>query len=277
MQLGIFAKTFDGTEPDTVLRQAAAAGYAAVQYNMACSGIGALPVKISDSAAAAVASAAKANGVTIAAVSATYNMLHPDPAQRAQGRAAFGAIAAKARAMGTDLVTLCTGSRDAADQWRHHPDNDTDAAWDEMLREFQILLPFAARHDVILGVEPELANAVSSAPKARRLLDTLRSDRVKIVLDPANLFETETERPSGEIIAEAIRLLADSIVLAHAKDRKPDGGFATAGSGVIDFGRYIAGLRASGFTGTVVTHGLGASEAPGVARFLRELIESASA
>jgi sugar phosphate isomerase/epimerase len=244
---------------------------------MACSGIGSLPVEISDRAAAAVAAAAKANGVAIAAVSATYNMLHPDPAQRAQGRAAFTAIAAQARAMGTDLVTLCTGSRDAADQWRHHPDNDTDAAWDEMIREFQILLPIAERHDVILGVEPELANAVSSAPKARRLLDTLRSDRVKIVLDPANLFETEAARPSAEIIAEAISLLADSIALAHAKDRKQDGGFATAGSGVIDFGRYVAGLRASGFTGTIVTHGLAAGEAPGVARFLRELIESASA
>lgn len=277
MQLGIFAKTFDGVEPDAVLRQAAAAGYAAVQYNMACSGIGSLPTEIPDRAAAAVASAAKANGIAIAAVSATYNMLHPDPAQRAQGRAAFTAIAASARAMGTDLVTLCTGSRDAADQWRHHPDNDTEAAWDEMLREFQILLPIAARHDVILGVEPELANAVSSASKARRLLDTLRSDRVKIVLDPANLFETEAARPSGEIIAEAIHLLADSIALAHAKDRKPDGGFTTAGSGVIDFGRYVAGLRASGFTGTIVTHGLAAGDAPGVARFLRQKIEAASA
>jgi sugar phosphate isomerase/epimerase len=276
MQLGIFAKTFEGTEPDAVLRQAAAAGYAAVQYNMACSGIGSLPTEIPDHAAAAVAAAAKANGIAIAAVSATYNMLHPDPAQRAQGRAAFATIVAKARAMGTDLVTLCTGSRDAADQWRHHPDNDTDAAWDEMLREFQILLPIAERHNVILGVEPELANAVSSAAKARRLLDTLRSDRVKIVLDPANLFETEAARPSGEIIAEAIRLLADSIALAHAKDRKPDGGFVTAGNGVIDFGRYVAGLRASGFTGTIVTHGLAASEAPGVARFLRGQIEAAS-
>jgi sugar phosphate isomerase/epimerase len=277
MRLGIFAKTFDGMEPDPVLRQAAAAGYAAVQYNMACSGIGSLPVEIPDRAAAAVATAAKANGVAIAAVSATYNMLHPDMAQRALGRAAFAAIAAKARAMGTDLVTLCTGSRDASDQWRHHPDNDTESAWSEMLHEFRVLLPIAERYKIILGVEPELANVVSSAPKARRLLDTLRSDRVKIVLDPANLFETESARASAEIIADAIRLLADSIVLAHAKDRKPDGGFTTAGTGVIDFARYVAGLRESGFIGTIVTHGLAASEAPDVARFLRQQIDAASA
>jgi sugar phosphate isomerase/epimerase len=274
MQIGIFAKTFEGVEPDRVLRQAAAAGYTAVQYNMACSGIGSLPTEISDAAAAAVASAAVRNGVALAAVSATYNMLHPDMTLREQGRAAFAAIAAKARSIGTNLVTLCTGSRDAADQWRHHPDNDTDAAWDEMLREFEILLPLAERYDLFLGVEPELANAVSSAAKARKLIDTLRSDRIKIVLDPANLFETEAERPSRDIIAEAVERLAGSIIMAHAKDRLPDGRFTAAGKGVIDFGRYFAGLRTAGFSGTVVTHGLAADEAPEVARYLRRQIEA---
>jgi sugar phosphate isomerase/epimerase len=275
MRLGIFAKTFEGAAPDPVLRQAAAAGYTEVQYNMACSGFGSLPLEIPDRAAAAVASAAQATGVALAAVSATYNMLHPKMVVRQQGRAAFAAIAANARTMGTNLVTLCTGSYDAADQWRHHSDNDTDDAWREMLRELEILLPLAERHDVILGVEPELANVVSSAAKARRLIDTLRSDRIKIVLDPANLFETEADRPSREIIAEAVHLLADSIVMAHAKDRLPDGRFTTAGNGVIDFGHYFAGLRAVGFSGTVVTHGLAADEAAGVARYLRRQIEAA--
>jgi len=144
-----------------------------------------------------------------------------------------------------------------------------------MKREFDILLPIAERNDIVLGVEPELANAVSSAPKARKLLDTYRSERIKIVFDPANLFETEAARPSRTVIAEAIALLADSIALAHAKDRFADGSFATAGQGVIDFAAYIAGLQSAGFTGTVVTHGLAAQEAPDVARFLKSKIDAA--
>jgi sugar phosphate isomerase/epimerase len=275
MRLGIFAKTFDGTDPRPVLRQAAEAGYAAVQYNMACSGLGPLPTTISSSAAAAVAAAARETGVEIAAVSATYNMLHPDMAAREQGRAACAAIAAQARAMGTGLVTLCTGSRDAKDQWRRHPDNDTEVSWSELLREFDILLPIAERHDVVLGVEPELANAVSSALKARKLLDTYRSARIRIVFDPANLFETEAERPNRAVIADAVALLADSIALAHAKDRRADGSFATAGQGTIDFAAYISGLRAAGFSGTIVTHGLAAHEAPQVAQFLKSQIDMA--
>ena len=46
------------------------------------------------------------------------------------------------------------------------------------------------------------------------------------------------------------------------------GGFATAGKGVVDFPHFIARLRAAGFDGDLVTHGLAAAEAPGVAAFL---------
>jgi sugar phosphate isomerase/epimerase len=272
MQLGIFAKTFEGTQPSVVLDQVAAAGYEAVQYNMACSGIGSLPIEVPEAIAEAVALAAVEAKVSIAAVSATYNMIHPDLTVREKGRAAFTAIASNAHRMGTNLVTLCTGSRDAADQWRHHPDNDTAESWSEMLREFHILVRIADEYDILLGVEPELANVISSAHKARSLIDTVRSDRIRIVLDAANLFETEASRPSIAIVREAIQLLDGSIVMAHAKDRKADGSFTAAGHGVIDFGQYIAALRETGFNGALVTHGLTAAEAPGVADFLRTKI-----
>ena len=42
--------------------------------------------------------------------------------------------------------------------------------------------------------------------------------------------------------------------------------------GVLDYAHYIARLRASGFDGDLVAHGLSAEEAPEVARFLRGLL-----
>jgi sugar phosphate isomerase/epimerase len=276
MKLGIFAKTFEGDDASSVLRQAAAAGYGAVQYNLACSGIGSLPLEVSDDVAADVAEASTSLGVEIAAVSATYNMTHPDPTKREQGRAAFTSIASQARAMGTNLVTLCTGSMDALDQWRYHPDNGSPFAWAEMMREFSRIIPIAEKYDVLLGIEPELANIISSAHKARSLIDTLRSDRLRIVLDAANLFEVETDERRDQIIAEAIHALDDRIVLAHAKDRNPDGSFTTAGRGVLDYPRYLQLLSSAGFSGVLVTHGLSQEEAPGVARFLGSLTGRAS-
>jgi sugar phosphate isomerase/epimerase len=112
MRLGIFAKTFPGDTAPAVMSAARAAGYDAVQYNMACSGLSALPQAIPDEAVSALREASEATGVGVAALSATYNMIHPDPAVRDVGRAAFAAIAGAARELGTEVVTVCSGSRD---------------------------------------------------------------------------------------------------------------------------------------------------------------------
>ena len=73
-------------------------------------------------------------------------------------------------------------------------------------------------------------------------------------------------------MAEAIDVLGDRIAMAHGKDRAADGSFTTVGKGVVDFPDFVARLRAAGFAGPLVTHGLTAEEAPGVAAYLRGLI-----
>jgi sugar phosphate isomerase/epimerase len=271
IKLGIFAKTFAGTTPLAVLQAAAGAGYATVQYNMACSGLGSLPDRVTAEVAQAVRTASDATGVGIAAISATYNMTHPDPARRLAGRKSFAAIAARAHQMGATLLTVCSGSMDAEDQWRHHPDNASPAAWAVMTDEFRALIAIADGHDILIGVEPELANVVSSAEKARHLIDSLGSDRIRIVLDPANLVEVAPPEDRRRIIADAVALLADRIVMAHAKDRKADGSVAPTGTGVVDFPHFLAALRRVGFTGSLVTHGLAAEDAAGVAAYLKAL------
>ena len=269
MKLGIFAKTFEGKDAETVLSAARSAGYQAVQYNMACSGLGSLPAAISEADAATVRAASEAAGISIAAVSATYNMIHPNPQEREIGRRSFHAIAAAAGQMGTRLLTLCTGSLDPYDQWKFHPGNAGSAAWTELCKEFDLLLSIAARYDLVLGVEPEPANVISSAERARKLLDTFRSERVQIVFDPANLFEEVSHKQGRRLVEHAIDLLGDSIALVHAKDRREDGQVVAVGDGALDHHHYLALLWRSGFKGAVITHGLTAEEAPRVAKFLQ--------
>ena len=273
MKLGIFAKTFAGDAPQAVLAAAARAGYSSVQYNMACSGIGALPLNIDSAVAEAVRAASLENDLEIAAISATYNMTHPDRAKREAGRRSFSATAAQAKTMGACLITVCSGSKDQEDQWRHHPENFSPEAWREMITEFEALIAIAEQHDVLIGVEPELANVVSSASKARLMLDTLKSDRMKIVLDPANLFETATAQERKDVIEQAVDMLGDSIIMAHAKDRSADGGFVAAGQGVIDFPHFLSCLKRFRFNGSVIAHGLTEAEAPAVAKFLKSVLQ----
>jgi sugar phosphate isomerase/epimerase len=275
MSLGIFAKTFPGTEPNPVLAAVRAAGFTTAQYNMSCSGLAAMPDAIADAVAQRVARAARERSVTIAAVSGTYNMLHPDVRVREAGHARLAVLASACAALGTRLITLSTGTRDAEDQWRAHPDNETPDAWRDLLVSMEHALAIAEAHDVLLGIEPEHANVVSSAARARILIDELGSDRLRIVLDPANLFEVSAPAEQRRVVAAAIDLLADRLAMGHAKDRHADGRFATAGQGVLDFAHYLTCLKAAGFTGPLVAHGLAAHEAAGVAVFLRDAMQRA--
>jgi sugar phosphate isomerase/epimerase len=275
MRLGIFARTFEGKSPAGVLGQVARAGYQAAQYNMACSGLASMPDAIDPEVARAVALAAKLSGVNIAAVSGTYNMIHPDLRVRQAGHARLETLAAACAGLGTGLITLCTGTRDPDDQWHPHPGNDSTSAWHDLLASMQIAVDIAERHDVLLGIEPELANVVNSAQRARALISQIASPRLRIVLDPANLFAVATPEQQRRTVSEAIDLLADRIVMGHAKDRDAKGGFAAAGTGVLDYPHYLACLKAANFTGPLITHGLRADEAPGVAVFLVKVLADA--
>lgn len=276
MKLGIFAKTFEGTDPALVLKAVANAGFSSTQYNMACSGLGPMPDEISEGQARSVADAAATAGVEIVAVSGTYNMIHPDLAVRQAGHRRLAVLAERCAAMSTGLITLCTGTRDPIDQWKEHPDNNTPEAWRDLVEAMGTAVEIAERYDVDLGIEPELANVINSAAKARQLIDELKSPRLKIVLDPANLFEVETPEEQRTVVSTAIDLLADRIVMAHAKDRSLDGSFATAGKGVLDYGHYLRRLSAIGFEGSLITHGLSAGEAEGVAAFLTSKLKTSA-
>jgi sugar phosphate isomerase/epimerase len=268
MRIGIFAKTFPGNDPDAVLRAVRAAGYVCTQFNLASADLDAMPAIVPDETIAVIGAAAQKNGVAIDALSGTYNMIHPDPAVRAHGLARLAVVIGAAARLGVPMVTLCTGTRDPLDQWRAHPDNTTPEAWHDLLREMTAAAALAERHGVDLGIEPEQANVIRSAEDARRLFAEVGSRHLRVVLDPANLFEHADRAEATRIVADAVERLAGQIGMAHAKDRDSAGGFATAGTGVVDFPDFLRRLRGVGFDGPVIAHGLSAAEAPGVAAFL---------
>lgn len=276
--LGIFARTFPGSTPGVVLQQAQQSGYSAVQYNMLCSGLTALPTVVEPDAVTSIRVAMAGTGMTAAALSATYNMVHPDGAVRAAGQASLATLGAVASALDIPMLTLCTGSRNAEDQWAPHVDNGSPDAWRDLLRSMGAALEVADRCGLMLGIEPEPSNVVDGVAAARRLVTELGSPRVGIVLDAANLIGHGATHDAGErqdVISRAVDSLADRIILVHAKDRAHDGSFVAPGRGAIDFRGYFGALVAARVRVPVITHGLRAEEAPGAAVFLRARMDEA--
>ncbi|CDY75398.1 miscellaneous; hypothetical/partial homology [Caballeronia glathei] len=273
---GIFARTYASADPEAIFARLSGQGYRAVQFNLACAGLAPMPAGVPQGLAAGIGSAARRAGVTLAALSGTYNMIHPDLVRRKAGREALGRVVRAAHEMGAPLVTLCTGSRDPDDMWRAHPQNGSPDAWRDLLVEMDHALLAAHEHGIMLAIEPEPGNVIADAVIARRILDDVGSDRLGIVLDAANLLSPPTLARQHEVIAQATDLLGPDIVLAHAKDIDAGGRVVAAGRGAVDLPAFVAAIRAAGFDGALIAHGFAENDAPAVAHHLRHLIGQTS-
>jgi sugar phosphate isomerase/epimerase len=274
--IGIFAKTFVRPTVTEVFHAVAKHHLRCVHFNFACAGLPSLPDEIDPALTKRVRKAAAEHRLAIAGVSATFNMIHPDAARRKDGLHKLGVMAGACEHLGTSLMTLCTGTRDPEDMWRHHPQNDSPEAWHDLVVSMTKALTIADKHGLTLGIEPETGNVVSSARHARRLLDELRSPRLKIVIDPANLFRPGDLPRMEEILDEAFDLLGADLVMAHAKELASDdhADSRALGTGVLDWDRYLALLRKVKFDGPLILHGFEERDAARSVKFLRDRMDA---
>src|SRR5687768_15291297 len=85
MQVGIFTRVFRRPTLAETLDAVRAAELGAVQFDLACAGLPELPEQLDPQVVARVGAAFRERGIMMAAVSGTYNIIHPDPQQRAAG------------------------------------------------------------------------------------------------------------------------------------------------------------------------------------------------
>jgi sugar phosphate isomerase/epimerase len=222
MQLGIFAKTFQRDSLEQTLYAIVNLGLTHVQFNLSCAGLPTLPQRLEEDYCIWIARSFRERGLTMAAISGTFNLCDPDSDRLQENLHRLGVLAEACRWLDTRIITLCTGTRDPDDMWRWNPDNVRRSTWEVLSASLGQAVRIADRHEVTLALEPEIHNVVHSVSKARRLLDEMGSPWLKIVIDPANLVGDCELARIGEILDEAFDWLGRDIVLAHAKDPSID-------------------------------------------------------
>ena len=273
----LLATTFTTGTLEARLDAAKACGLSCVQMSMACANLPEMPDAIPAELPEKIRHEASARGITIASLTGTFNMTHPDPEHRRTGLRRLRTLAEACPQMGTSRIHICTGTRDPNSMWRYHPDNSLPESWRDMLACLREATAIARQADVVLAFEPEMSNVVDSARKARRLLDEIGSPHLKVTMDPANLFHKGELPRMKEILDEAFELLGKDVVLCHAKDLDRDGeaGHKPAGQGLLDYNRYMSLLRKYDYKGPVLLHGLSAAQVPGCVAFLRAKMAAA--
>ncbi|MYE90375.1 sugar phosphate isomerase/epimerase [Candidatus Poribacteria bacterium] len=276
MRIGTMSGTFARETLEEALDAVVNHGMSCVQFNLSSAGVTKIPPHIDEDLCDKIREEMSARNITMTALGGTYNMIHPDVQRRADGLRNLRVLAAACERLGTSVIALCTGSRDPDNMWRRHPDNDTPEAWDDLVVSMRQAIEVAEEYQVTLAFEPEVANVVDSAIKARRIIDQIGSPYLKVVMDGANIFHTGELPRMREILDEAFELLGEHIAFAHAKDLDRDGeaGHLAAGKGLLDYDRYLSLLNDVDSDVSIILHGLSEAEVDGCVSFLREKIES---
>lgn len=272
MYAAIFSRVYPMQNIAEVLGAVSIDGYQGVQANLASAGLASLPDSLPPGIALQFGLEARAKDIRVAALSGTYNMAHPDANVRKASRVGFQNVVTAAREMGAPIVTLCTGSRDALDMWKFHPDNNSDAAWSELRAELECALALAQEAGVQLAIEPEPANVIRDAKAAERILREMASPHLGIILDAANLLTPETLSRQHAVMDEAVSLLGGSLLLAHAKDMDASGHVVAPGEGAVDLTAFIKALRAVGYDDALIAHGFPANKSRVAAKVLHRLM-----
>lgn len=219
-----------------------------------------IPAVIPSAAIQAVRENAEKYGIPVEVINGTFNMAHPDRGIREEGIRRFEILCRAAKELGAKYISLCSGTRNADHLWSPHPDNDTQEAWNDMLDTVSRCTKIAEEYGITLAVESEASNIISTPERARRLMDTVGSPNLKMILDCANLFHAGEAHKENvcKTLEHAFALYGNDIVLAHGKDiREGDGiDFCGTGLGIVDFAYTAALLEQYDFTGNMFLHGI---------------------
>ena len=170
--------------------------------------------------------------VDLAVLGCYLNLTHPDEAAYRDILKKYRAHIQLARWMNAGCVGTETGNPNAGytyDPVRSH----TPEALEMFIRRVAPVVECAEHFGVTLAIEPVYTHIVHDGKAARRVLDAIRSDNLKIILDPVNLLHTDNVDRRDEVIREAIDLLGEDVEIIHLKDyQRTEGGLRSMACGL---------------------------------------------
>ncbi len=155
--------------------------------------------------------------IDLAVLGCYLNLTHPDEAAYCDILKKYRAHIQLARWMNAGCVGTETGNPNA--EYRYDPARShTTEALEMFIRRVAPVVECAEKFGVTLAIEPVYTHIVYDGKAARKVLDAVRSDNLKIILDPVNLLHPDNLDRRGDVIREAIDLLGEDVVIIHMKD-----------------------------------------------------------
>jgi sugar phosphate isomerase/epimerase len=112
--------------------------------------------------------------------------------------------------------------------------NTYETAFHRLVTSLEWLTEKAEKYNVSVALEPCVLDVVPSAKRMRDLINQVGSNRLKVLLDPANLIANSSEE-------DMFHYLAPHIAYFHGKDRKVNDAYGrVVGDGDIDWPLFFS-------------------------------------
>jgi sugar phosphate isomerase/epimerase len=169
-------------------------------------------------------------GVEVACIGVFTNLLEPDQEEYGANLAYFERHMEMARNNGVPFVATETGFIPGR---RGVQLESYESAFQKLVDAFQWLAEAAERHDIHVCLEACVLDPIPSAKRARDFIRQVGSDRVKVLLDPANYIANSDEE-------DMFKYLSSHVGYFHGKDRKVnDAKGRIVGDGDIDWPLFL--------------------------------------
>jgi L-ribulose-5-phosphate 3-epimerase len=218
MNIGIRAHDIENLPLEELVQVIAGKGLTSVQLAISKSlgNVNTETGRLSPGFAQYVRSVFAKHHVQIAVLGCYFNMIHPDLEERRKGTERFKEHIRYAREFGCSIVATETGNVNA--EIFYTEENFKEEPFLEVVESVRELVREAEKFGVIVGIEAGVNHPVYSPKVMKRLLDSIDSNNLQVILDPVNLLTIDTYQNQEEIFQEAMDLFGDRVVILHAKD-----------------------------------------------------------
>ena len=179
------------------------------------------PVRLTEEFADTVRNAFSRTGMRCVLLGCYLNLANPDEEERARTQDIYRAHLRFARMSGADAVGTETYAHPGS---AYTPSAaQSEEAFQFFLESLKPVLETAEEENVPLAVEPVYHHIISTPERAERMLESLHSDALRIILDAVNLISPAQAESPTPVVEDAIRRLGSRVCLLHMKDYLPEG------------------------------------------------------
>lgn len=184
------------------------------------------------------------NNIKIVGLYGYYNVVAPDPQQRARGEQRMQFLIENWKRFGCNIIATETGTLNRESEWGDSPDNATEAAYQQCKNSLEKMARLAEKAGAVIAIETYWKHVIGTAERAQRLFKDVPSPALKLVMDPCNYYRKGDLVRMQPMLNDMFQRVGKQTVLAHAKDVKAapnadDTELPCSGKGVLDYPLYL--------------------------------------